>query len=75
MISIDISRFRVIYQNRVLNALCIMDIWMPDGTDSRDRETTVKPKMLEVLAVNEDGEIISIYDEAWTFQFVPVIER
>lgn len=76
MINIDISRFRVIYGNKVLNALCIMDIWMPDAdTSGRNRETIVKPKIIEILAINADGEIVSIQDEAWTFQFVPVVTK
>ena len=29
--------------------------------------------LMDVLAINEDGNIISIYDEAWTFQFIPIV--
>ena len=41
--------------------------------DYKDRATVVKPKFIEVLAINEDGNIVSIMDETWRFQFIPVI--
>ena len=72
---IDISRFKVIHSNKVLNAIALMGVHMPDNMDFNSRETVVKPKFLDVLAVNEDGNIISIYDEAWTFQFIPIISN
>ena len=34
-----------------------------------------KPKVIEVLAINEDGNIVSIMDEAWMFQFIPEIGK
>lgn len=30
---------------------------------------------IDVLAINEDGNIVSIADEAWTFQFIPIVEK
>ena len=48
---------------------------MPVGTDWENRDTIVKPKILDVLAINEDGNIISIMDEAWTFQFLPIVSN
>lgn len=71
---IDLSRFKVIHGGMVLNAIALMAVKMPDGNeDYRNRATVVKPKFIDVLAINEDGNIVSIQDEAWTFQFVPVI--
>lgn len=29
--------------------------------------------MLDVLVINEDGNVVSIHDEAWTFQFIPIM--
>ena len=40
-----------------------------------DRNTTEKPKIIEVLAINEDGNLVSIMDEAWTFQFLPIMQN
>ena len=74
MWNIDISRFKVIHSNEVLNALCIAEIWMPEDMNRETRATKVKPVFLDVLAVNADGEIVSIHDEAWTFQIVPIIQ-
>lgn len=72
--NIDVSRFRIIHGGQVLNALCIMEVRMPENFSYANRETIVKPQFLEVLAINTDGEVISIYDEAWTFQFVPIVQ-
>lgn len=72
---IDLSRFKVIHDGKVLNAVALMEARMPDGTDWENRDTIVKPKILDVLAINEDGNIISIMDEAWTFQFLPIVSN
>ena len=71
---IDLSRFKVVYDNKVLNAVALMEVRMPEGMSWDDRKTVEKPKILEVLASNEDGNIVSIMDEAWIFQFLPVIQ-
>lgn len=43
------------------------------GIDLRD--IVLKPKFIDMLAINEDGNIISIHDEAWTFQFIPIVGK
>lgn len=70
---IDISRFKVVYGDKVLNALALINIRMPDDMNWENRDIIVKPKVIEVMAINEDGNIISIMDEAWCFQFLPII--
>ena len=66
----DLSRFKVIYGDRVLNAIAL------DGVAFDDSDTNVRPaKHMLVVAINEDGNIILIEDEAWRFQFVPIISR
>ncbi len=72
---IDLSRFKVIHGGMVLNAIALMEVRMPDDMDYSNMDTIVKPRFIEVLAINEDGNIISIRDEAWTFQFVPNITK
>ena len=62
---IDLSRFKVIHGDKVLNAVALMEVRMPDGMNWNDRKTTEKPKIIEVLAINEDGNLVSIRDEAW----------
>ena len=69
---IDLSRFKVIHGDKVLNAVALMEARMPEGTVG-NRETIIKPKILEILAINEDGNIVSIMDEAWMFQFLPIV--
>lgn len=72
---IDLSRFKVVHGDKVLNALALAHIEMPDKFEDNGRNTIVKPKFLDVLAINEDGHVISIYDEAWTFQFLPIVGK
>ena len=71
---IDLSRFKVIHGDKVLNAVALMEARMPEGT-WENREIVIKPKILEILAINEDGNIISFMDEAWTFQFLPIVSN
>lgn len=71
----DLSRFKVIHGGKVLNAVALVEIRMPEGMNWEDRETIVKPKLIDVLAINEDGNIISIMDEAWRFQFLPIVSN
>ena len=72
---IDLSGFKVIHGDKVLNAVSIVDVRMPENMNWENRETIVKPKMIDVLVINEDGNIVSIMDEAWTFQFLPIISN
>ena len=72
---IDLSRFKVVHGDKILNAVALMEVRMPDGINWEARETVVKPNILDILAINEDGNIVSIMDEAWTFQFLPIISN
>ncbi|MEE0200807.1 MAG: hypothetical protein U0I51_09700 [Muricomes sp.] len=71
----DLSRFKVIHGGKVLNAVALVEIRMPEGMGWEDRETIVKPKKIDVLVINEDGNLVSIMDEAWTFQFLPIVSN
>ena len=70
---IDLSRFKVVHGDKILNAVALMDVRMPDDINWEAREMVIKPNRIDVLAINEDGNIVSIMDEAWTFQFLPII--
>lgn len=72
---ISLSGFKVIHSGIVLNALALKGVKMREGMDASNREIIEKPVWIEVLAVNEDGQIVSIKDEAWTFQFLPIVAR
>lgn len=71
----DLSRFKVIYGDKALNAVALAEIRIPEGMNWENRETIVKPQLIDVLAINEDGNIISIMDEAWRFQFLPIVSN
>lgn len=77
---IDLSRFKVIYKDRVLHALALERVEYRDGEwpgikSAKETITVTKPKFLGVLCINEDGNIVTLFDEAWCFQFVPIIQR
>lgn len=73
---INLKGFKVIHGDKVLNALEILGFDMPeDFYDGEKRKQFTKPRFLEVVAINEDGNIVIINDEAWTFQFVPIINK
>ena len=72
---IDISRFKVVHGDKVLNAVALMDVRMPDDINWEERDTVINPNMIDVFAINEDGNIVSIMDETWTFQFLPIISN
>lgn len=72
---ISLNGFKVIHNGIVLNALALKGVKMREGMEVSNRETIEKPVWIEVLAINEDGNVISIKDEAWTFQFIPIVVR
>lgn len=70
----DLSGFKVVYADKVLNAIAVGRIEMPDDVATQNG-TIAKAKRIEVLAINEDGNIVSIFDEGWRFQFLPIIGK
>lgn len=71
---IDFSRFKVVYGERVLNAVALenIDYGDNDWPTPKSNKTMFKPKFLTVIAINEDGNIVTLCDEAWMFQFLPI---
>lgn len=69
----DLSRFKVIYNNKVLNAVALMHMDFK-GVFDEENDNIDKPISLEIIAINEDGNIIVIRDEAWRFQFLPIVK-
>ena len=73
---IDVSNFKVVYGDKVLNALAIMYYQFREEQGYPEKRKSIeKAKFLDVLAINEDGNIVSIYDEAWRFQFLPKVNK
>ena len=57
----------------MLNAVSLEDVMYSERCHPiPDEKVIAKPKFLTVLAINEDGNIIAICDEAWMFQFLPI---
>lgn len=70
---ISLSGFKVIYNERVLRALSVDYIDFGEGYPELGK--TVKAKTVSIFAINEDGNIVNICDEAWRFQLVPVVGK
>ena len=72
---IDLSKFKVVYKEKVLRAVSVMDFSLSEKCfDETGRVTGIgKLKFLTIMALNEDGNLITIHDEAWCFQFIPVV--
>ena len=70
---IDLSRFKVVYGEKVLKALALQEVLFPD--DTQWDAIHKKPKFIEILVINEDGNIETLRDEAWMFQFIPILEN
>ena len=72
---ISLSGFRVVHGDKVLNALAIMEWRMSeDYFNEEKRPEKAKPKFLDIMAINEDGNVVFIHDESWRFQFIPIVK-
>ena len=38
------------------------------------KDSFKKPEFIEILAINDDGNIVAIRDEAWMFQFITALD-
>lgn len=70
----DMSRYKVLYQNAIYRCVALIRIPMqkvPELKSNEECATGIFPAkgMIELLALNEDGELIFLHDEAWCFQF------
>lgn len=69
--NIDLTRFKVVYGEKVLNALSLIEIFFPENVDYE--ATHKKPRFIEIIVINEDGNIEALKDEAWRFRFIPIL--
>ena len=68
--NIDLSRFKVVCGEKVLNAVALLDAEICDiGNESR------RIKFITLLVINADGNLRVIRGEAWQFQFIPIITQ
>ena len=49
----------------------MVDVVFPENADMAAIHK--KPKFIEILVINEDGNIEALRDEAWMFQFIPIV--
>ena len=71
---IDLSRFKVIYGEKVLNAIALLHHEVADGVDLV-KDKIIKLEFLTLMVVGTDGNIEVISDEAWMFQFIPIVTK
>lgn len=71
---ISLKGYKVIYAEQVLNAVAVLE-WeyaedvYPDTTGYR------KLKFLTILVIDTNGNLKTIHDEAWMFQFIPALTK
>lgn len=71
--NIDLSRFKVVYGEKVLKPLSLQEVIFDENVEWN--AIRKKPKFIEVLVINEDGNIEALRDENWMFQFVPILSN
>ena len=71
--NVDLSRFKVIYDEQVLNAVSLQEVVFSDYVDWDDVYKI--PKLIEIIAINEDGNIQVLRDKTWKFQFIPILSK
>lgn len=62
-------KYKVIYKNAIYR---VIEIQCRPFPEYKENETGIKKVkgLVGLLALNEDGELINIFDEAWCFQFI-----
>lgn len=71
---IDISKYKLIYNNKVWKPLAIISFIPKPPFDSPDATgPIIEMDHLDVMALDEDGAVIIISDEAWKFQGIPIV--
>ena len=71
--NVDLSRFKVVYGDQVLNALSLQEVVFSDTVDWV--AVRKQPYIIEIIVINSDGNIEMLRDEAWKFQFIPIISK
>jgi hypothetical protein len=73
MPDIDVSKYKVIYKEKVLKALVIDYIEFDDKAVD-GRTFCALPSVIGILFINENGLLSALRSEAKNFQFVPRID-
>ena len=70
----DLSKFKVVYADKVLRAVALFGY---EFKEDKNPESTIchSFKVLSVLVVDNNDNLKIIEDEAWRYQFIPVISE
>ena len=68
----DLKGLKVIYNETVLNAVAVME-WMHEKDMLSNGYNDFK--FLTVMVIDTNGNLKTIRDEAWTFQFIPIVTK
>lgn len=72
---IDMRGYKVVYKERVYNALNMEWEWDDNPQDEEQEEEIGKPEFLTVVVINEDNEVRLLHDKTFMFQFVRDMSR
>lgn len=69
----DLTKYKVIYKDRVLRALTLMEARFPPNKWPGPDNPEVKPEHITVLIINADGVLEALTGKAEDFQFIPIL--
>lgn len=69
----DLTRYKVVYNEKVLKALTLMDVRFPQDKWIGPENPSLKPEHITLLAINADGVIEAITGKTEEFQFIPIL--
>ena len=69
---IDLSRFKVVHGDKVFNAIALMEVHMPENVEWDKRDMVLKPKFIDILAINEDGILFQSMMKRGRFSLSPL---
>ncbi|MDU6263750.1 MAG: hypothetical protein E6600_04540 [Anaerocolumna aminovalerica] len=69
---IELSKYKVVYGEKVMRTISLQGVEFSEDTKWND--SFKKPKFIEILVINDDGNIVALRDEAWKFQFITALD-
>ena len=73
MLYCDLTRYKVIYKDRVLRGLTLMEVIFPPDKWICLDNPVVNPQSITVLVINADGVLEALTGKAEDFQFIPIL--
>lgn len=67
----DLSKYKVVYNDRALRALAIVDVRFPRDAWPGPENPELMPEYVTILIINSDGVLEALTGEAKNFQFIP----